>query len=253
MKNKKVIKIYNELFDYNLKASAFKVYIYLSSFFWWKKRTCVKLQTIASRCNISINTAQNAVNELVAKELITKCVCHKDHKRTTNIYTVTQLTGKFTIIERSMFFQDIDNSAFKIYCAISMRRNLSNKAFPSLTTIQNDSGTSRNTVIEKVQLLIAAGYINKERYIVLSGSFGNNNYTVIKMSLRAILFWLVLKAKTVFSNITQKLVKMFDNAFRYINIDFDRTVLFFCRMIYILLILLYDNVIVRHLGEKNTS
>ena len=87
MKKIKVIRMYNELLNYKLKASEFKAYIYLSSFFWWKNLICVKLETIASRCNMSINTAQRAVNGLVSKGLITKCVCHKDHKRTTNIYS----------------------------------------------------------------------------------------------------------------------------------------------------------------------
>ena len=54
-KKNKVIKIYHELYNYELKASSFKVFTYFSSVCgWWKERKSVKLETIARRCNISI-------------------------------------------------------------------------------------------------------------------------------------------------------------------------------------------------------
>ncbi len=46
MKKTKVIRMYNELLNYKLKASEFKIYIYFTSFFWWKHRICVKLETM---------------------------------------------------------------------------------------------------------------------------------------------------------------------------------------------------------------
>ncbi len=257
MKNHKVIKIYNELFNYNLKPSAFKVYIYLSTFFWWKKSACVKLQTIADRCDISINTAQRAINELTSKELITKCICHKDHRRTTNIYTVTKLSGKFTIIERSMFYQNIDNSAFKIYCAIAMRKNHAGKAFPSLSSIQEDSNLSKNTIIDKVQLLNDSGYILKSQHINQTGCFGNNNHSVLDLTVRATLLWLISKAEAmreVICNCFEMLISSFLQEVKKVTtrLKHNIIVLLFCRIIFLIFIpisLLYN----RCFSVKNTS
>ena len=257
MKNHKIIKIYNELFNYNLKTSSFKVYIYLSTFFWWKKSACVKLQTIADRCNISINTAQRAINELTSKELITKCICHKDHRRTTNIYTVTKLSGKYTIIERSMFYQNIDNSAFKIYCAIAMRKNHAGKAFPSLSTLQEDSQLSKNTVIEKVQILNDSGYILKSQYINKTGCFGNNNHTVLNLTVRAALLWLISKAEAMRKVICNCFIMLISSFLQEVKkvikrIKYNSIVLLFCRIISLFFIpisFLYN----RSFSVKNTS
>lgn len=261
MKKHKVLKINNELFKYNLKPSTFKVYVYLSSYLWWKNRKCVKLETIAARCNISINTAQRAINELISKELITKCICHKDHRGTTNIYTVPELLGKYTIIERAMFHQNIDNSAFKIYCAIAMRKNQSGKAFPSLSTIQEDSQMSKNTIIEKVQLLNDAGYILKSQHIKQTGAFGNNNHTVLDLAVRAAFLWLIRKAEAmreVICNFFSMLISSFLQEVKKVSISIvnkikhNYAVLLFCRIAYLLLIF-RKSIYNRCFSDNNTS
>lgn len=215
---KKVIKIYNSLFDYDLKASSFKVYVYLSCFFWWKDSSCVKLETISKRCNMSINTVQSCINELINKDLIAKQACYKDHKRVTNRYKIKRLQGKFTIIERNAFKQDLDNSTFMIFCAISMRKNKRGMAFPSLKTITEDTGLSRTTVIYKVKILKDSGYIHKQHYITIYGDFGNNNHTVFSLVSRAFIMRYIAK-QTTLQDWLDKLNDFIKNKIEYINFN----------------------------------
>ena len=215
----KIIKVYEELFTYNLKASSFKTYLYLSSISgWWKGRTCVKLATIAKRCNISINTAQRAVNELVAKGLINKVACFKDHKRVTNEYTATQLSGRFATIERNVFFSLRDNSAFMIFCGIALHKNQHDMAFPSLTQMSDRTSMSRTTIISKVSYLQEHGYLHKERYTTLAGDYGHNNHTTFKLAFRTFFMWYLYKSDRI-----EQLIEAIRHTAKYIG--FDNTVL----------------------------
>lgn len=239
---KKVIKIYNCLFDYNLKASSFKVYVYLSCFFWWKDTSCVKLETIAKRCNMSVNTVQSCINELINKDLLTKQACYKDHKRVTNRYTITRLQGKFTVFERNAFKQDMDNSAFMIYCAVCMRKNKHGMAFPSIKKITEDTGLSRTTVISKVKILKDNGYLHKQHYITRYGDFGHNNHTVFSLDFRRFLMRYIALQSTL-----QKLNEFINNKNKYVN--FNTAVFEISKAAFLLQKLIYKT---KHINDVNT-
>ncbi|MFA5658431.1 MAG: helix-turn-helix domain-containing protein, partial [Oscillospiraceae bacterium] len=170
--------------------------------------------TIAKRCNISINTAQRAVNELVSKKLIFKTICIINHKRTTNEYSVKAFSGKFTVIERNIFFSLRDNSAFMLFCGIAMHCNQDNMAFPSLSQMHKETGMSRTTIISKVSYLQEHGYLHKARYTRLRGDYGFNNHTTFKIAFRAFFMWYLYKSDRI-----EQLLEAIKHTVRYIGFD----------------------------------
>ncbi|MFA5658271.1 MAG: helix-turn-helix domain-containing protein [Oscillospiraceae bacterium] len=242
----KIIKVYEELFKYNLKASSFKAYHYLSSISgWWKGRTCVKLATIAKRCNISINTAQRAVNELAAKGLIHKTICIINHKRTTNKYSVKALSGQFTVIERNVFFSLRDSSAFMTFCGIAMHKNRNDMAFPSLKQLAKATGLSVPTIISKVSYLQEHGYLHKQRYTRLRGDFGQNNHKLFKLAFRAFLMWYIVKSDTIY-----QLIKAIRHTAKFIGFDCSTLTAAGAAALMFTITLIF---ITKHFGEVNTS
>ena len=246
-RKEKIIKLPYKLFEYNLKASSFRVYIYLSSIAggWWKNRVCVKLATISERCNISINTAQRCVNELAEKKLINKTVCFKDHRRTTNEYSVKTLDGSFTVIERNVFFSLRDSSAFMTFCGIAMHKNLNDMAFPSINQLATATGLSVPTITAKVKLLSEHGYLHKQRYTRLRGDFGHNNHRLFKLAFRAFLMWYIVKSDTVF-----QLIEAIKHTAKFINFDCSTLTTAGAAALLFTIVLIF---IGKHFGEVNTS
>jgi len=197
------LKVPNELFSYKLKPSAFIVYIYLSSIFYWKKSIKIKLETIARKCHMSINTAQTAVNELTTRGLLHKTECYINHRRVTNEYKVTKLSGGFAMIEKNILKLELDNRAFMILCYIYNRANQSLKSYPSISEIHNGTGLGRTTIISKVRLLQGMGLLCKERYVCLKGDYGHNNHTLIRLTLRVILFNFINKILEAYDSLAQ--------------------------------------------------
>lgn len=188
MKKIKLMKIPNEIFTYRLKPASFVVYIYLSSNFYWMPSVQIKMDTIAARCHMSVNTVQTAINQLVQCGLLNKIECFKNRLRTYNEYKIKKLPGGFSLIEKKIVNLQLDNYAFMILCYIRNRANHAGKSFPSLTQIQRGTGISRNAVIAKIKLLHDFGLLCKERYERCGGRHGQNNHTLFTLTVRVALF-----------------------------------------------------------------
>lgn len=193
---KRFYKIPNELFKFKLSSSAFYIYIHLSNRFYWKKSIRIKLKTIAASCSMSINTVRSALTELISFDMIRKI--HHKHIRSgyviANEYVIRRLSGSFSMIdERAFYFLKEDKSAAYIYCAAAMCKNHSGFSFPSYNQLSGLTGLSRSTCISKVNKLNSLGVICRERYVLLQGSFGHNNYAQYSMELRICLFIVILK------------------------------------------------------------
>ena len=242
----KIIKIPYKLFEYNLKASSFRVYIYLSSIAggWWKNRVCVKLATISERCNISINTAQRCVNELAEKKLIKKTVCFKDHRRTTNEYSVSALDGYFTVIECNVFFSLRDNSAFMTMCGIAVSKDNSGEAFPSLNKIHKRTGLSVPTIVEDIKHLNEHGYTLKKLRIGQKGCNICNQHWVFKLAFRAFLMWYIVKSDTI-----NQLLEAIRHTAKFIGFDCSTLTTAGTAALMFTIVLIF---IAKHFGEVNT-
>lgn len=203
---KAFLKVYSDIYNYKLSISAFAVYLYLTSISYKDLSATVKFDRIASRCNMSVNTAQRAVKELCEKSLIKKVNRYTSiFHRTSNKYLVTVLSGTFTMIDRRIFKLGLDNSSLYTLAAIQMcQKSHSNMSFPSYSQISETTGLSRSTVISKVKVLRERGLLAKELYIRLDNKFGHNNYYSITLDLRLFLFDMILRLKSRFIKLVSK-------------------------------------------------
>lgn len=191
-KFKRKIKIPNAIFNYNLSKSAFRVYVYLlNAFSGYDYVGQVKFSKIAEVCHMSVNTAQAAIKELTLSGIVSKKHTYNwaDGKAmyNSNKYTVSPLSGKYTLIDNAIVKNIEDNAAFMIYCAISSYANAHRMSFPSYSQLEAITGLSRSTVINKVKLLSDNMVIAKSLYVRKAGMFGHNNYISLTSKLRAML------------------------------------------------------------------
>lgn len=193
---KKFFKVPNFIYNYHLSPSAFYVYIYLSNTFYWKKSVRIKLKTIAKNCDMCTNTVISALGELEQCKLIQK-IHHKHFQsgfKTTNEYIIRRVNSKFAKIDPNVFkFLKSSKTSALLYCAVCYYQNSHNQAFPSYAQLQNITGLSKTTCINKVTEMSGNGLLCKEHYICLAGDFGHNNYTTLSMRLRVFLFSVIFK------------------------------------------------------------
>lgn len=189
-------KIPNLIFDYQLSPAAFYLYTYMTNTFYWKKSVRIKLKTISIKCDMSVNTVRSALDELCRYRLVEK-IRHKNIRSgytTTNEYVLHKISGRFAMIDKNVFnYLKTDKSAALIFCAIAFHQNAHNKAFPSYTQLQELTGLSRTTCINKVADMFVNGVICKEHHLCFYGDFGHNNYTTFSMKFRVFLFSIIYK------------------------------------------------------------
>lgn len=206
---RKFYKIPNAVFSYHLSPSAFLVYIYLTNNFYFTPKVIIKLSTIGSKLDMSINTTRKAVNELHNKRLITvRRRFSPVGNRTTNEYSLHRIEGGFSCIDSRTFkdiFLKLGCSALMIYCAVVRCANKSSRAFPSYNQISDITGLSRRCCIDKVRLIGEHGYLARTHYICRAGDHGNNNYISLTQEIRFFLFNLLSRAFAHFEKAVEKL------------------------------------------------
>ena len=101
----------------------------------------------------------------------------KEIKRKIKRMSYKALDGNFTQIANTMFKYIPNGNIFKVYCYLCYRYNIKYQyAFPSLTTIANDTCLSRKTVQNAVKWLEERNYIVK--YKRKESEWMNNCYYV---------------------------------------------------------------------------
>lgn len=185
-------KIPNDIFKFFLSPAAFKIYIYLTGKFWFIGRISIKHDTIAKKCKICKNTVKRAVLELENKGLISITRCYGEHnKRLSNAYTLVNLPGRFSKLDKKVLNFDLDNSTFMIFCYLNSKCNHAGNSFPSISRISRETGLSRGTVINKAALLHEKSIVLKQNNISQYGDFGNNSYIIISLKTRLCLIFLL--------------------------------------------------------------
>ena len=211
---KRYYKVPNMIFDLQLSASAFVIYVLLSNRFYFTVTVKIKLHTLSDHTGLCVNTVQTALRELHSKGLLKVNRRYKNGHRTTNEYTLNRLQGKFSRIDRRLFYfilSNVGKSALMVYCSVNYFCNNNGRAFPSYSQISSLTGLSRATCITKVRLLGELGLLIREHYIFAAGDYGHNNYAAVSLSLRFFLFNIILssyrKAKINAARL-QKLMKL---------------------------------------------
>lgn len=185
----------NNLFDYRLSSSAFALYVLLLNRFYFTDSVKIKLETLSKQTGFCVNTIQKAIRELHNKGLVTVRSRFKNGHRTTNEYFIKRLTGKFSRIDRKLFYFILNSqgkAALLVYCVVNHYANKSGRAFPSYNQISALTGLSRATCILKVRLLGESGTLAREHYICAAGDHGHNNYVTVSLTLRFFLFNIIL-------------------------------------------------------------
>lgn len=190
---RRYVKIPNDIMTYKLKPVAFRVIVTLYSEFFMTDEFVIKHDTIAQKCGISVSSVKRAINELVKAELIEKQSRYDffSRKRLCSKYKLKRLSGNYFTIDRGVLDITEDNYQLMVYCAIKSCANKSERAFPSISKLENITGFSEATIIKHTNVLMKCGLLYKCNYISQAGDYGNNNYTVWNMNVRVIIMWIL--------------------------------------------------------------
>lgn len=180
------IKLYHQVFDYQLSASALMVYAGILNYANRLGYAYVKHETLAKLTGLSAKTVQRATTQLEASGLITITQRHGVGGRLSyNGYTVTTLSGGFTLISNDIFRCGISKSAFCVYLYLRKCAGNSTKAFPSLTNMAENLGITIKTILVSVAELVSRKLLGKNHCKRQDGSYGHNQYH-LKSILKAI-------------------------------------------------------------------
>ena len=162
---------------------AFCVYIYLYyAFENFNFEGKVRFSKIARKCNMSINTAQKAVQLLIDKGLLAKKRtykhCNGKNLIASNYYTIKPIEGGYGLADKNICNNIKDNSAFMIYCFIVTRANKHGYSFPKYREISEATKLSRATVINKIKDLNELLFLRKKRRWRIDGRCLSNEHWV---------------------------------------------------------------------------
>ena len=173
-------KLYHKVFNYQLSASSLFVYTGILNHANRLGYAYVKAETLAKLTGLSSKTVLRAAAQLQACGLITITQRHgMGGRRSYNGYTVTPLTGGFTLLPNDIFRCHLSKSAFCTY--LYLRKCAGNgvnknKAWPSLAKMANVLGMTIKTIIAAVTELVSRKLLGKNRCIKTDGSYGHNQY-----------------------------------------------------------------------------
>ncbi len=171
-------KLPNNIFKYNLTATAFIVYSYLLFRQGNNKYIDIKGDIVAKNCNISRPSVIKSIKVLENENLIKKQNRYNyESKYISNRYTIDKLPGSFTKINKDVFKTDIKPTDFLIYCFINKCMDKDSNAFPSLSRISKAIHISRSRVAKAVKYLREYTFLNRIRRKKKNRSFKQNKYT----------------------------------------------------------------------------
>lgn len=161
---------------------------------------CVKQETLALRCNLSLSTVRRVLDKLEAKGLIT-------HKyRTENAignlgtyhYSIKQYSIKtdYTYVD-GYFLSRVPNELFYIYCLFCrLADSRTNRFYQSLRDLQSITGFKRSKISGYIKQMILLNLIRKRKKRTRYGDFAHNVFTVATKDKGKILS----KTKPLFDN-----------------------------------------------------
>lgn len=184
------MRIPNSFFtEYNDSKSEFIVACRLYAFINARTRLsrngyeiCVKQETLARKCNISLSTVRRVLGQLEQKGLIT-------HKyRTENAvgdlgtyhYSIKQYDTKkdYTYVD-GYFLARVPNDLFYIYCLFCRLADSRTKRFyQSLRDLQKITGFDRSRISCYIKRLIQLNLIRKRKKRTRYGDYAHNVFTV---------------------------------------------------------------------------
>ena len=161
---------------------------------------CVKQETLARRCNLSLSTVRRVLDKLEEKGLIT-------HKyRTENAvgnlgtyhYSIRQYSIKtdYTYVD-SYFLSRVPNDLFYMYCLFCrLADSRTNRFYQSLRDLQSITGFKRSRISCYIKRMILLKLIRKRKKRTRYGDFAHNVFTVATKDKGKILS----KTKPLFKN-----------------------------------------------------
>ena len=206
------MRIPNSFFsEYNDSKSEFVVACRLYGFINARTRLsrngyeiCVKQETLARKCNISLSTVRRVLGQLEQKGLIT-------HKyRTENAvgdlgtyhYSIKQYDTKkdYTYVD-GYFLARVPNDLFYIYCLFCrLADSRTQRFYQSLRDLQALTGLKRSRISGYIKRMLLLKLIRKRKKRTRCGDYAHNVFTVATKSKGCL-----SKTKPLFkSNITQK-------------------------------------------------
>lgn len=172
------IKINNNLFS--LSANEFIVYCGLMSFANKLGWAYCRVSTLAKRCNISEKSVLRATKSLSDAKVISvekrySSFCH----RRSNKYMLSIPHKNYCLIDSNVFDLELTPTTFKIFLFLLRCAGKKNVAFPSLRKMVKELNLSIDTIIEKIDYLVATDLLTKKSIIKeQTQSFGVNNYFI---------------------------------------------------------------------------
>lgn len=202
------MRIPNSFFtEYNDSKSEFIVACRLYAFINARTRLsrngyeiCVKQETLARKCNISLSTVRRVLGQLEQKGLIT-------HKyRTENAvgdlgtyhYSIKQYDTKkdYTYVD-GYFLARVPNDLFYIYCLFCrLADSRTHRFFQSLRDLQKITGFKRSKISCYIKRMILLKLIRKRKKRTRCGDYAHNVFTVATKDKGKILS----KTKPLFNN-----------------------------------------------------
>ncbi len=211
-------KMANQIFDYQLSPNGFKVYCLLISRKNCLNAICISCQTIAESCGIDTKTVCRTIKELVSNKLI-----DKDHRfnirgYAKNKYVIKPLPGGWFKIEYPILNAKMTASDFMVYAFIRKCMDAKKQeAFPSLSSIAQNTGISRSRVAVAVRNLREHTYLNRvKRRYRQTKAYRQNRYLLFKLqrkkkearsSKRTSFAKLIIKKSYFLIHIIERMVK----------------------------------------------
>lgn len=176
----KFVKLYNNLFDYNLSGNELKLYLCLKHYSYADGTAVIKADAICGFCHFTKGTMYRALGKLEQVGLVRKSNRYAQGQYIANHYEITKLSGGWSKLPLSSF--SIKGSEFATYAYLCRCQRFGNRAWVSYTAIAAALHISRTTAIEAVKALAAAGRLLKAA--IRPGA--HNLYLIIQTALKRI-------------------------------------------------------------------
>jgi len=174
MNDKKILdqgyKVYTDIFKYKLPSAAFLIFFYFSNYYNINEIIKISHEKIAKKCNISLNTSQRAINDLVSNNLILKKTLYDK-----NEYHLIDIKSEYFTLKESIHPFKLSKAELYIYSAI-VSKATSQISYNEIILITN---LSRATVINKIKSLQDKGLISIEKTYDSNRVSLSNNYIIL--------------------------------------------------------------------------
>ena len=151
---------------------------------------------IAEALGLSEKTVFNAVRQLQAKGMVKPENKKRGGRIAATLFRlISQPTGFWVWAEARLFELHLSASDLQVYLAVRCYANGHGFAWPSIRTLQNDTGLARQTILRAIRRLSMASLLRRQRRRLLCGRLGRNLYKAFSCAERETLMRVYRKKK----------------------------------------------------------